>query len=115
MKKILSLVLAVMMIAVVGLAGAAQINGGNTSNAPTLATSNDTGVAGTWIEPDTESVDFVSVLISLMTFAREQFGDDITLDKISCGKQEEKAEIGFYKNGQLYYLGFYAIAEGEEE
>ena len=67
------------------------------------------------IEPDTESVDFVSVLISLMTFAREQFGEDITLDKISCGKQEEKAEIGFYKNGQLYYLGFYAIAEGEEE
>lgn len=75
------------------------------------------GVAPTEIEiePDTESVDFVSVLISLMTFAREQFGEDITLDKISCGKQEEKAEIGFYKNGQLYYLGFYAIAEGEEE
>ncbi len=67
------------------------------------------------IEPDTESVDFVSVLIGLMTFAREQFGEDITLDKISCGKQEEKAEIGFYKGGQLYYLGFYAIAEGEEE
>ena len=66
-------------------------------------------------EPDTESVDFVSVLIGLMTFAREQFGDDITLDKISCGKQEEKAEIGFHKNGQLYYLGLYAIAEGEEE
>ena len=66
-------------------------------------------------EPDTESVDFVSVLIGLMTFAREQFGEDITLDKISCGKQEEKAEIGFYKGGQLYYLGLYAIAEGEEE
>ena len=75
------------------------------------------GVAPTEIEPepDTESVDFVSILISLMTFAREQFGDDITLDKISCGKQEEKAEIGFYKGGQLYYLGLYAIAEGEEE
>lgn len=75
------------------------------------------GVAPTEIEPepDTESVDFVSILISLMTFAREQFGDDITLDKISCGKQEEKAEIGFHKNGQLYYLGLYAIAEGEEE
>ena len=66
-------------------------------------------------EPDTESVDFVSVLIGLMTFAREQFGEDITLDKISCGKQEEKAEIGFYKGGQLYYLGLYSIAEGEEE
>ena len=57
MKKLLSLVLAVVMIAVVGLAGAAQINGGNTSDAPTLATSNDTGVAGTWIEPDTERID----------------------------------------------------------
>lgn len=66
-------------------------------------------------EPDTESVDFVSVLIGLMTFAREQFGEDIAFDKISCGKQEEKAEIGFYKGGQLYYLGLYAIAEGEEE
>ena len=73
------------------------------------------GVAPTEIEPDTESVDFVSVLIGLMTFAREQFGEDITLDKISCGKQEEKAEIGFYKGGQLFYLGLYAIAEGEEE
>ena len=66
-------------------------------------------------EPDTESVDFVSILISLMTFAREQFGEDITLDKISCGKQEEKAEIGFYKGDQLYYIGLYAMARGEEE
>lgn len=73
------------------------------------------GGAPTEIEPGTESVDFVSVLTGLMTFAREQFGENITLDKISCGKQEEKAEIGFYKNGQLYYLGFYAMAEGEEE
>ena len=62
-----------------------------------------------------EAVDYVNVLVDLMTFVREQFGEHITIDKISCGKQEEKAEIGFYKGDQLYYIGLYAMAKGEEE
>lgn len=57
LKKAGALALAILMIAVAGAAGATQINGGNTSDAPTLATSNDTGVAGTWIKQDTERVD----------------------------------------------------------
>ena len=58
MKKILSLVLAVMMIAVVGLAGAEQINNGNTSAAPNLGngTNAEKGVAGTWTKKDTPIV-----------------------------------------------------------
>lgn len=74
------------------------------------------GVRPVEIDTDVpESVDYVNVLVDLMTFVREKFGEDITIDKISCGRQESKSEIGFYKGGQLYYIGLYAIARGEEE
>lgn len=53
MKKIGALILAILMIAVVGLAGA-EINGGNTVPAPKLADSNDIGVAGTWTAKDAQ-------------------------------------------------------------
>ena len=74
------------------------------------------GVRPTEIDTDVpESVDYVAVLVDLMTFVREKFGEDITIDKISCGRQESKSEIGFYKGDQLYYIGLYAMAKGEEE
>lgn len=74
------------------------------------------GVQPTEIDTDVpEAVDYVAVLVDLMTFVREKFGEDITIDKISCGRQESKSEIGFYKGDQLYYLGLYAMAKGEEE
>ena len=74
------------------------------------------GVQPTEIDTDVpEAVDYVAVLVDLMTFVREKFGEDITIDKISCGRQESKSEIGFYKGDQLYYLGLYAMAKGEDE
>ena len=74
------------------------------------------GVQPTEIDTDVpEAVDYVAVLVDLMTFVREKFGEDITIGKISCGRQESKSEIGFYKGDQLYYLGLYAMAKGEEE
>ena len=74
------------------------------------------GVQPTEIDTDVpEAVDYVAVLVDLMTFVREKFGEDIMIDKISCGRQESKSEIGFYKGYQLYYLGLYAMAKGEEE
>ena len=74
------------------------------------------GVQPTEIDTDVpEAVDYVAVLVDLMTFVREKFGEDITIGKISCGRQESTSEIGFYKGDQLYYLGLYAMAKGEEE
>ena len=74
------------------------------------------GVQPTEIDTDVpEAVDYVAVLVDLMTFVREKFGEGITIDKISCGRQESKSEIGFYKGDQLYYIGLYAMAKGEEE
>lgn len=74
------------------------------------------GVQSVEIDTDVpEAVDYVAVLVDLMTFVREKFGEDITIDRISCGRQESKSEIGFYKGDQLYYIGLYAMAKGEEE
>lgn len=65
MKKIFALVLAVVMVLAMGATAFADgvINGGNTSAAPALATENDTGVAGTWIQVDTENVQEKSINI----------------------------------------------------
>ena len=59
MKKLMSvlLVLALVLSLNVAAMAADPINNNNTSAAPTLATSNDTGVAGTWTAKDTEIVD----------------------------------------------------------
>ena len=75
------------------------------------------GVAPTEIEPepDTESVDFIKLLVDLVTFAREKIGEDITLEHIECGNDKRTAEIVFCKDGRTYRAGVYEKQEEDEE
>lgn len=67
------------------------------------------------IEPDTESVDFIKLLVDLVTFAREKIGEDITLEHIECGNDKRTAEIVFCKDGRTYRAGVYEKQEEDEE
>ena len=73
------------------------------------------GVAPTEIEPDIESVDFIKLLVDLVTFAREKIGEDITLEHIECGNDKRTAEIVFCKDGRTYRAGVYEKQEEDEE
>lgn len=71
--------------------------------------------AMTETEPDTESVDFIKLLVDLVTFAREKIGEDITLEHIECGNDKRTAEIVFGKDGRTYRAGVYEKQEEDEE
>ena len=75
------------------------------------------GVAPTEIETelDTESVDFIKLLVDLVTFARDKIGEDITLEHIECGNDKRTAEIVFGKDGRTYRAGVYEKQEEDEE